>query len=64
MLRTDGCTDGRTHARTDNMKTVNPPQTKFAGGINIFNTVAKTFEKVLRLTMTSITKVKAEKFHS
>ena len=24
---------GRTHARTDNMKTVYPPQTKFAGGI-------------------------------
>ena len=29
--RTDGCTD----ARTDNMKTVYPPQTKFVGGINI-----------------------------
>ena len=28
-----GRTDGRTHARTDNMKTVYPPQTKFAGGI-------------------------------
>ena len=26
-------TDGRTQARTDNMKTVYPPQTKFAGGI-------------------------------
>ena len=24
---------GRTHARTDNVKTVYPPQTKFAGGI-------------------------------
>ena len=24
---------GRTHARTDNVKTVHPPQTKFAGGI-------------------------------
>ena len=24
---------GRTHTRTDNMKTVYPPQTKFAGGI-------------------------------
>ena len=23
------------HARTDNVKTVYPPQTKFAGGINI-----------------------------
>ena len=28
-----GCTDGRTDARTDNMKTVYPLQTKFAGGI-------------------------------
>ena len=25
---------GRTHTRTDNVKTVHPPQTKFAGGIN------------------------------
>ena len=25
--------DGRTHARTDNVKTVYPLQTKFAGGI-------------------------------
>ena len=31
--RTDERTDGRTHARTDNVKTVNQPQTKFAGGI-------------------------------
>ena len=30
-----GPTDGRTHARTDNVKTVYPPQTKFAGGIII-----------------------------
>ena len=28
-----GRTDARTHARTDNVKTVYPPQTKFAGGI-------------------------------
>ena len=27
---------GRTDARTDNVKTVYPLQTKFAGGINIF----------------------------
>ena len=26
---------GRTHGRTDNVKTVYPPQTKFAGGIMI-----------------------------
>ena len=36
---TDGRTHGRTHAhtdaRTDNVKTAYPPQTKFAGGINI-----------------------------
>ena len=31
--RMDGCTDGRMHTRTDNVKTVYPPQTKFAGGI-------------------------------
>ena len=30
---TDGRTHTHTHARTDNMKTVYPPQTKFAGGI-------------------------------
>ena len=33
--RTHGGTHGRTHARTYNMKTVYPPQTKFAGGIMI-----------------------------
>ena len=32
-----GRTHGRTQARTDNMKTVYPPQTKFAGGINTGN---------------------------
>ena len=31
--RTHGRTDARTHRRTDNVKTVYPPQTKFAGGI-------------------------------
>ena len=31
--RTDGRTDARTHGRTDNVKTVYPLQTKFAGGI-------------------------------
>ena len=31
--RTDGRTHARTLAHTDNMKTVYPPQTKFAGGI-------------------------------
>ena len=28
-----GQTEGRTHRQTDNVKTVYPPQTKFAGGI-------------------------------
>ena len=31
--RTDGRMDARTHGRTDNVKTVYPLQTKFAGGI-------------------------------
>ena len=31
--RTDGRTHGRTDARMDNVKTVYPLQTKFAGGI-------------------------------
>ena len=31
----DGRTHGRTDARTDNVKTVYPLQTKFAGGIKI-----------------------------
>ena len=39
-----GGTHARTHARTDNVKTVYPPQTKFAGGIIIliafFTTIA------------------------
>ena len=30
-------TDTQTHAHTDNVKTVYPPQTKFAGGIIIFS---------------------------
>ena len=33
--RTDGRTHGHTHTRTDNVKTVYPPQTKFAGGIKV-----------------------------
>ena len=35
MLRTDGGTDAHTDGRTDNVKTVYPLQTKFAGGIKI-----------------------------
>ena len=33
LLRKQSVTDGRTDGRTDNMKTVYPLQTKFAGGI-------------------------------
>ena len=39
--RTDGHTHGCTHTRTDNVKTVYPPQLKFAGGI--MKTVSKAF---------------------
>ena len=38
-----GRTDGRTHARTDNVKTVYPPQTKFAGGYNDFEVLSLIF---------------------
>ena len=35
LLRKQNITDGRIeHGGTDNFKTVYPPQTKFAGGIN------------------------------
>ena len=34
-LRTDGQTDARMDTRTDNVKTVYPPQPKFAGGIDM-----------------------------
>ena len=39
MLQTDASTE---HGRTDNVKTVYPPQTKFAGGI-INNFMIKMF---------------------
>ena len=39
--RTHGHTDGRMDGRTDNVKTVYPLQTKFAGGINM-----KTFTHI------------------
>ena len=35
--RTHGHTDGRMDGRTDNVKTVYPLQTKFAGGIMILH---------------------------
>ena len=34
-IKKKNVTDGRTHAHTDNVKTVYPPQTKFAGVINM-----------------------------
>ena len=37
---------GRTHTRTDNMKTVYPPQTKFAGGIKTFRSYVKIGKSV------------------
>ena len=33
-IKKKNVTDGHMRGRTDNMKTVYPPQTKFAGGIN------------------------------
>ena len=51
--------DGRTDARTDNMKTVYPPQTKFAGGINPPQTkFAGGITKIL-MTNGSLMKVKS-----
>ena len=39
LLRKQSVMDGRTHAQTDNVKTVYPLQTKFAGGIPPTNKV-------------------------
>ena len=33
VIKEKNVRDGRTHGRTDNVKTVYPPQTKFAGDI-------------------------------
>ena len=42
--RTQGRTDARMHGRTDNVKTVYPLQTKFAGGITrVVNLVWYTY---------------------
>ena len=43
--RTHTRTHAHTHARTDNVKTVYPPQTKFAGGIMITKNLQYAFEK-------------------
>ena len=42
-----GRTDGCTHACTDNVKTVYPPQTKFAGGISLRGGIIKSDTKDL-----------------
>ena len=42
----------QTHAHTDNMKTVYPPQTKFAGGINILLILTYVFSLGLPVPVT------------
>ena len=44
---------GRTDARTDNVKTVYPPQTKFAGGITINSatTVARELNRTSHILL-------------
>ena len=44
--RTDRWTHGRTHGRTDNVKTVYPLQTKFAGGIMTPVTMLHVYAKL------------------
>ena len=51
--RTDGQTHGRTDGRTDNVKTVYPLQTKFAGGITIGATMALNNNRTAALERTS-----------
>ena len=47
---TDGRKHARTHAHTDNVKTVYPPQTKFAGGIIItLNTLEHQYSGFTRV---------------
>ena len=46
-----GRTDARTDGRTDNVKTVYPLQTKFAGGINILISQPKHMLWVLKRTV-------------
>ena len=45
-----GRTDAHTHPRTDNVKTVYPPQTKLAGGI------IKVFSKINMINVKNIKK--------
>ena len=54
MLRTDRQTDGRMDGRTDNVKTVYPLQTKFAGGIITNRLCDKSSEFVILAGMKTI----------
>ena len=49
-------------ARTDNMKTVYPPQTKFAGGIKTWRNLL-TFDQNVRTVYSSIRPVYPNKNH-
>ena len=44
---TDGGTDRRTGGRTDNVKTVYPLQTKFAGGIKMVFSLLGPYGKIM-----------------
>ena len=46
--RTDARTQGHTDARTHNVKTVYPPQTKFAGGIKIKHQTLHSLENAMK----------------
>ena len=46
LLRKQSVTDGRTDARTDNVKTVYPLQKKFAGGINRLSFIGRSSEVI------------------
>ena len=48
--RTDGRTHARTYAQTDNVKTVYPLQTKFAGGIKRLAQLSKLNSSFLNIT--------------
>ena len=56
--------DGWTDAHTDNVKTVYPPQTKFAGGINtneIYKCINILYYKLIMSVCAICKKVKANK---
>ena len=59
MLRTDGRTHARTDGRTDNVKTVYPLQTKFAGGINTDSYLVISLETIGCKTVPAVTSPEA-----